>query len=140
MNIFRLNIKQQLLIICALFSLSFLATNPALASGFNEGAAVSNTIKLDPFVVNLAAYDKFLQTTITLQFDTPEIGEKVKSMMPKIKHIIIVTLSSKEADSLRSSEGKKTLINELKTKINKTINGKSNEGIVDIFLENFVIQ
>jgi flagellar basal body-associated protein FliL len=140
MNISRLYIKQQLLIICALFSLTFLATNPALASGFYEGASVSNTIKLDPFVVNLAAYDKFLQTTITLQLDTPEVGEKVKSMMPKIKHVIIVTLSSKEADSLRTSEGKKALISELKTKINKAINGKANEGIGDIFLENFVIQ
>lgn len=140
MNISRLYIKQQLLIICALFSLNFLATNPALASGFNEGAGVSNTIKLDPFVVNLAAYDKFLQTTITLQFDTPEVGEKVKLMMPKIKHVIIVTLSSKEADLLRSSEGKKALISELKTKINKAINGKLHEGVSDIFLENFVIQ
>lgn len=134
-------LRQQLYIFVALFSFAILSVQPVLASG-NDGAsaATGNIAKLEPFVVNLAAYEKFLQTTITLQLDAPEIGEKIKMMMPKVRHTVIVTLSAKEADEIRTSEGKKALMKELKTKINKVIGAKLNEGVSEVFFENFIIQ
>lgn len=131
--------KQQLIIFSTLFFLSFAQLSNA--SGFNEGGGgATGTIKLDPFVVNLASYDRFLQATITLKLDAPEVSEKIKSMMPKIRHAVILTLSSKDAETMKSSEGKKALIKELKSKINKALDAKEHEGVADIFLENFVIQ
>jgi flagellar FliL protein len=114
----------------------------ARAAGFNEGGGggASITIKLDPFVVNLAAYDHFLQATITLKLDAPEVSEEIKTLMPKIRHAVIFILSSKDSETMRSTEGKMTLIKELKSKINKALNAKEHEGVGDVFLEKFVIQ
>ena len=120
--------------------LSLLHMHSAYAYNEGGGSGATNTVKLDPFVVNLTSYERFLQTTITLQLSAPEVGEQIKVMMPKIRHVVILLLSSKDADTMKSSEGKKALIKELKVKINQAIDAKGHDGVSDIYLENFVIQ
>lgn len=134
--------KLQFIIFGFLIIASFFQIQSAHASGFNEGGGggATSTVKLDAFVVNLASYDRFLQATITLKLDKPEVGEKIKTLMPKVRHTVIVILSSKDAETMKTSEGKKELIKELKVKINKILDAKEHEGVADIFLENFVIQ
>lgn len=118
-------------------------SSPVKATEFEESAsatASSIVVKLDPFVVNLAAYDRFVQASISLQVADVAAAEKLKVMMPKVKHTVIMILSSKDSETVRSFEGKKLLVKELKSKINKAIGTKEDSGVSDVFLENFVIQ
>jgi flagellar FliL protein len=127
--------------ICSLLSI-------ALSSGVahaNEKASAKDgagtpTTKLDSFVVNLASFDRYLQTVVTLQLGASDIAEKVKMYMPMVRHVVIMTLSSKDSSELQSIEGKKILIDELKTKINQVLSSKGDDGVSDIFFETFVIQ
>jgi flagellar FliL protein len=127
--------------ICSLLSMA-LSSGVAHANekaSAKEGAGAS-TAKLDNFVVNLASFDRYLQTAVTLQLGATGIGEKVKMYMPMVRHVVIMTLSSKDSSELQSIEGKKILIDELKTKINQVLSTKADDGVSDIFFETFVIQ
>lgn len=113
------------------------------ASAFSDKASAGAAVvvaKLEPFVVNLSSFDRFLQTIITLQLSRPELTEKIKTSMPMIRHAVIMTLSGKEGEDVQDNAGKKLLIEELRSRINKAISVKDDDGVIDIFFENFVIQ
>ena len=90
--------------------------------------------------MNLASFDRYLQTIVTLQMGAAESADKVKVLMPVIRHAVIMTLSAKDYTELQTVEGKKILIDELRKKINVALSTKENDGVQDIFFENFVIQ
>lgn len=113
------------------------ASDKASASA---SAGAAPTARLEPFVVNLASFDRYLQTIITLQMGAPESADKVKLFMPMVRHAVITTLSSKDYTEIQTVEGKKTLIEELRKKINGALSTKDHDGVQDIFFENFVIQ
>lgn len=110
------------------------------ASASASAGAAAPTARLEPFVVNLASFDRYLQTIITLQMGAPESADKVKLFMPMVRHAVITTLSSKDYTEIQTVEGKKTLIEELRKKINGALSTKDHDGVQDIFFENFVIQ
>ncbi len=114
------------------------ASDKASASG--SATASAPTARLEPFVVNLASFDRYLQTIVTLQMGAAESADKVKVLMPVIRHAVIMTLSAKDYTELQTVEGKKILIDELRKKINVALSTKENDGVQDIFFENFVIQ
>lgn len=130
------------LILSSAISLVALATpNSALANGGSKDAGGGTPVaRLEQFVVNLATTDKFLQAILALQVGNGEITEKIKMYMPVVRHTVIMVLSAKEPTDVQSSAGKKELIEELKTKINKVLDLSEHDGINDIFFENFVIQ
>ncbi|MBC3806294.1 flagellar basal body-associated FliL family protein [Undibacterium seohonense] len=131
------------ILICSLFIGSAISCGQAWAfsdkasASAGSGAAIA---RLEPFVVNLASFDRYLQTIITLQLSTPELSEKIKVSMPMVRHAVIMTLSSKQGEDVQGNAGKKLLIEELRSRINKAISVKDDDGVVDIFFENFVIQ
>jgi flagellar FliL protein len=111
----------------------------------NEKASASTgsgapTTRLEPFVVNLASFDRYLQTAVTLQLAASDVADKVKMFMPMVRHVVIMTLSSKDSAELQSTEGKKVLIDELRAKINQILDTKNDHGVNDVFFETFVIQ
>lgn len=123
----------------SLFSLT--APDIALASGGGTDASAGAPVaRLEPFVVNLSTTDRYLQAILTLQVGASEIADKIKLYMPKVRHTVILTLSAKEPTEVQTSEGKKELIEELKSKLNKVLELKEHDGVNNIFLENFVIQ
>ncbi len=128
-------------LISSLFISSVVLTSKAWAfsdkASASAGAAVA---RLEPFVVNLASFDRYLQTIITLQLSSPDLNEKIKASMPMVRHAVIMTLSGKEGQDVQDNAGKKMLIDELRTRINKAISVKDDDGVIDIFFENFVIQ
>ncbi|WP_395005836.1 flagellar basal body-associated protein FliL [Undibacterium sp.] len=131
----------RVVLIGSIFIGSLLFTNKAWAFSDKASAgAVVVVTKLEPFVVNLSSFDRFLQTIITLQLSRPELTEKIKTSMPMIRHAVIMTLSGKEGEDVQDSAGKKLLIEELRSRINKAISAKDDDGVIDIFFENFVIQ
>lgn len=126
-----------------LLFLSAIGTSPlALANSgaASAGAAAGNTAKLEPFTVNLDGFERYLQTTVTLQVASAEIAERIKLFMPVIRHGLILILSSKEASMLQSSEGKREVMEEIRDRINKVLEVKEHDGVTEIFFENFIIQ
>jgi len=131
------------LAIITMFVGMFAFSAGASASGggsASASAAGAPTAHLEPFVVNLSSFDRYLQAVITLQVTATEVADKVKTYMPVVRHVVIMTLSSKESADVQSSDGKRALVEELREKINKVLKSKEHEGVSDVFFENFVIQ
>lgn len=119
------------------YSASASANGGGSASASAGGAP---TAHLEPFVVNLSSFDRYLQAVITLQVTATEVADKVKTYMPVVRHVVIMTLSSKESADVQTSSGKKALVEELRERINKALDAKGHDGVSDVFFENFVIQ
>jgi flagellar protein FliL len=123
--------------------------------------------KLQPdFIVNLAQSGSFLKAQIDLKIDEtilenelhaleeeghgeghagsgggegPALNPYITERMPKIRDVIIMTLSSKTADEVLSGEGKIALKEELIEVINEAL--EFEEGpIVDLYFSEFIVQ
>ncbi|MBI5918509.1 MAG: flagellar basal body-associated protein FliL [Nitrosomonadales bacterium] len=108
-------------------------------------------VTLEPFTVNLQREegDQFLQIGITLKFLQPELEEKLKLSNAEIRSKMLLLLSSKRASELSTSEGKKSLQEEIMNETNSVLSGGSehgddkhskNEGITDVLFTSFIIQ
>lgn len=111
----------------------------------NEGGKASAeggglTAPLEPFTVNLMSFDRYLQISITVQVAHPEISDKIKALMPMVRHSLLMLLSAKESQQLQSADGKHELMEEIKDKINKVLDVKEHDGVTDVYFVNFVIQ
>ncbi|MFZ6874272.1 flagellar basal body-associated FliL family protein [Undibacterium sp. Di27W] len=119
----------------------FMQTGLASAnSGGSASAGGGSTAKLEAFVVNLSTTERYLQLSMALQIANAEVSEKIKMFMPKVRHTLILLLSSKDGEQLQSLEGKHQLMEEIKDRVNKTLELKEHDGVTDVFFENFVIQ
>lgn len=115
------------------------------ANAFNEKAASgdSNALpisRLEPFVVNLTSFDRYLQAIVSLQLANAGASEKIKQLTPIVRHVIILALSAKESNDVLTTSGKKVLIEELREKLNNALSQWDKEMVSDVFFENFVIQ
>jgi len=107
------------------------------SSSASAGAA---TAKLEAFVVNLSSTERYLQLSMALQIANTEVSDRIKMFMPKVRHTLILLLSSKDGEQLQSLDGKHQLMEEIKNGVNKTLDLKERDGVTDVFFENFVIQ
>ncbi len=75
---------------------------------------------LDPFIVNLAdAPDvRYLKLTVKLDLDKAETKEELTARLPQIRDAILVLLTSKDAATLRSTQGKTQLRDEITSRVN----------------------
>jgi flagellar FliL protein len=112
----------------------------ANSGGKEAGAGGGSTAKLEAFTVNLSSTERYLQLSMALQIANAEVSDRIKMFMPKLRHALIVLLSSKDSEQLQSLEGKHQLMEEIKEGVNKTLNLKEHDGVTDVFFENFVIQ
>ncbi|MFZ6731152.1 flagellar basal body-associated FliL family protein [Undibacterium sp. Ji42W] len=127
------------LLLCLALSLS---SGMALANSGGSASASGggSTAKLEAFVVNLSTTERYLQLSMALQIANAEVNDKIKLFMPKVRHTLILLLSSKDGEQLQSLEGKHQLMEEIKNGVNKTLDLKEHDGVTDVFFENFVIQ
>ncbi|MFZ6638506.1 flagellar basal body-associated FliL family protein [Undibacterium sp. TC4M20W] len=126
-------------LLCLVLSLS---SGMALANSGGSASASGggSTAKLEAFVVNLSTTERYLQLSMALQIANAEVNDKIKLFMPKVRHTLILLLSSKDGEQLQSLEGKHQLMEEIKNGVNKTLDLKEHDGVTDVFFENFVIQ
>ena len=108
--------------------------------GGGEGGGAGGYERLEPFTVNLVGLHQVIQIAVTLKPAKPEVGEKIKTYMPAIRHEIILLLSSKTPEQMQSSEGKQSLILETRYAANKALGMTSKEGIADVLFESIIIQ
>src|SRR5262245_843534 len=71
-------------------------------------AAPGPIVPLDSFLVNLAdpADSHYLKVTVNLEVEKADITEEIQQRIPQIRDSILVLLSSKTAEDVRTVEGK----------------------------------
>ncbi|HZT40696.1 MAG TPA: flagellar basal body-associated FliL family protein [Chthonomonadaceae bacterium] len=103
-----------------------------------NGSGSDSSYPLDEFLVNLrGGGDHYLRTTIALGLRPGVPDDQVKEKLAPIRDAIVTTLTAKTLSDLSSPEGKETLKNELRIRINSAVA----ENIVDkIYLMSFATQ
>jgi len=96
-------------------------------------------VELDPFVLNLADREelRYLKISIKLELDRPEEQTDYPAKVPAIRDALLVLLSSKDSQLLRTTNGKRRVREEILSRAN----GVMNKGEVShVFFTDFVIQ
>ena len=77
-------------------------------------------VNLEPFTVNLQpeSGEQYLQVVATLKVLNDATSETVKTVMPEIRHRLLLLLSSKKASQIASVEGRQRLSEEMRYETN----------------------
>jgi flagellar protein FliL len=118
--------------------LALLLPLPSLANdhGAEGGGAAQQEMV---FTVNLGK-ENYLQFGLVLETASPEVASSIAAYKPRIQHEIILLLSGKEVDKLRTLEGKKKLIGEIVELANHVIHGDEETGVKEALFTKFLIQ
>lgn len=94
---------------------------------------------LDPFIVNLAdaPESRYLKITIKLELDRPDAGAELAARGPHVRDAVLILLTSKDAASLRSPQGKFQLREEITQRVNSLL---PKGGIRSAYFTEFVVQ
>lgn len=107
----------------------------------NEGPVeeMGPVMELEPFLLNLADRNelRFLKISIKLELDRPEEKTDYQNKVPAIRDALLVLLSSKESQLLRTVNGKRRVREEIMTRVNGII---SKGEIANVFFTDFIIQ
>lgn len=114
---------------------ALLAPLPSLAGDHGGGGAPEPTV----FTVNLGK-DNYLQFGLIFESASPEADHALAAYKPKVQHEIILLLSGKEVEKLRTLEGKKELIKEIIELANHVIHEDEETGIKEVLFTRFLIQ
>ena len=96
-------------------------------------------MELEPFLLNLADRDelRFLKVSIKLELDRPEEKTDFPNKVPAIRDALLVLLSSKESQLLRTVNGKRRIREEIMTRVNGVM---SKGKVANVFFTDFIIQ
>lgn len=96
-------------------------------------------MELEPFLLNLADRDelRFLKVSIKLELDRPEEKTDFQSKVPAIRDALLVLLSSKESQILRTVNGKRRVREEIMARVNGVM---SKGKISNVYFTDFIIQ
>lgn len=110
-----------------------------VSNGEEHAEEPGPVMELDPFLLNLADRNeiRFLKVSIKLELDRPEEKTDFQNKVPAIRDALLVLLSSKESQLLRTVNGKRRIREEIMTRVNGVMNkGK----ILNVFFTDFIIQ
>ena len=109
------------------------------AHGEEHSEETGTVMELDPFLLNLADRDelRFLKVSIKLELDRPEEETDYPKKIPAIRDALLVLLSSKESQLLRTVNGKRRIREEIMTRVNGVM---SKGKISNVFFTDFIIQ
>jgi len=133
MNVFSPIRKLQLALICSLFFGLF--SLPVSANDHGGGGAPEPLV----FTVNLGTKN-YLQFGLVIEAATPEAAHEIAAYRPKIQHEIILLVSDKVVDHLRTLDGKKELIEEILETVNHLIHETEKTGVKEVLFTKFIIQ
>jgi flagellar FliL protein len=121
----------------------FLAPKPAVSA---EEAAKKEPVEkegemfaLEPFVVNLAdpKGKRYLKVTVTLELESPAASAKAEKLVPKMRDMVIMMLTSLSFEEVMTPEGKIRVRDELLERFNLILRP---ERVREIFFTDFVVQ
>lgn len=96
-------------------------------------------MELEPFLLNLADREelRFLKVSIKLELDRPEEKTDFQNKVPAIRDALLVLLSSKESQILRTVNGKRRVREEIMARVNGVM---SKGKISNVYFTDFIIQ
>ncbi|PKO92068.1 MAG: hypothetical protein CVU16_07375 [Betaproteobacteria bacterium HGW-Betaproteobacteria-10] len=115
--------------------LTALPLHPAIASDHGGGGGPEPLL----FTVNLGT-EHYLQFGVILQTATPEVAHEIAVYRPKIQNEIILLISGKTSEQLRTLKGKEALIEEIIALANHVIHETEKTGVHEALFTNFIIQ
>ncbi|MBI3902993.1 MAG: flagellar basal body-associated FliL family protein [Nitrosomonadales bacterium] len=131
--------KNNLPCLLSLFLAAFLLLAGVASAA--EGGDKEALIRLDTFTLNvMGPTQQYIQLDLKLKVAKPEALERIKTYMPVIRHYMILLLTTKEAEQLKTNEGKQKLALEIKDTVNRAIELGEKDGVTDVFFDTFVIQ
>jgi flagellar FliL protein len=96
-------------------------------------------VALDPFLVNLAESSgkRYLRTVFDIEVNSSAAAEEMKHKTSVIRNSILMVLSAKSFDDIRTVSGKGSLRDEIVDELNKTLtSGKAR----NVYFKEFVVQ
>jgi len=102
-------------------------------------AAIGPMLRINPLVINLREEGArhYIKTTIVLEIGQPEWLEEVRSKVPLLTDLAILTLSDKRLKELQDAEAKENLKKELLAKINHALGSPK---VAQIYFDEFLLQ
>lgn len=78
---------------------------------------------VEPFIVNLADAQevRYLKLTVKLEMDNQEGADALTARIPQVRDTILVLLTSKDSSSIRSTQGKFQLRDEITQRVNSLL-------------------
>ncbi|WP_261842723.1 flagellar basal body-associated FliL family protein [Aliamphritea ceti] len=119
---------------------------PVWAADEDEGGVPEdyiNYIEMKPFIANFSNTGKlrFLKCQVTVQVASPDAHHAVNFYKPEIRHEVLMVLSDKQENELKSVEAQDALARELLATVQKVLLAEEGEAFVsDLFFTSFVIQ
>jgi flagellar FliL protein len=110
-------------------------------AGGKHGRATSPGVMfdLDPFIVNLADTPdvRYLKLTLKLEVDSEAVAADLSARIPQIRDAILLLLSSKDVNAVRTTQGKFQLRDEITQRINGLL---KKPGLRSAYFTEFVVQ
>jgi flagellar FliL protein len=110
-------------------------------SGGKQGqaAAPGAMFDLDPFIVNLADTPdvRYLKITIKLEVENEAVSTDLSARVPQVRDAVLVLLSSKDVNAVRTTQGKFQLRDEITQRINGLL---PKPGVRSAYFTDFVVQ
>jgi flagellar FliL protein len=94
---------------------------------------------LEPFLVNLSdpKGKRYLKVTVSLELPSPEAAAKAEKVVPKMRDMVIMVLTSLSFEEVMTPEGKLRVREELFERFNLIMRP---ERVKEIFFTDFVVQ
>ncbi len=104
-----------------------------------QAASPGAMFDLDPFIVNLADTPdvRYLKLTLKLEADSEAVVAELSARIPQIRDAILVLLSSKDVNAVRTTQGKFQLRDEITQRVNGLL---KKPGIRSAYFTEFVVQ
>lgn len=116
------------------------AESKSEAGGKHGQAASPGTMfDLDPFIVNLADTPdiRYLKLTVKLEAESEAVAAELSARIPQIRDAVLVLLSSKDVNAVRTTQGKFQLRDEITQRINGLL---KKPGVRSAYFTEFVVQ
>ena len=94
---------------------------------------------VEPFIVNLADTPevRYLKLTVKLELESQDTSAELASRVPQLRDTILVLLTSKDAASIRTPQGKFQLRDEITQRVNSLL---PKPGVRAAYFTDFVVQ
>jgi flagellar FliL protein len=105
----------------------------------SPAVTIGPMLKINPLVINLKEESgrHYIKTTIVLEIGQPESLEEVRSKVPLLTDLTILTLSDKRLKELQNAEAKENLKKELLVKMNEALGSSK---VAQIYFDEFLSQ
>ena len=112
---------------------------PEAKPGTGKAGIPGAIYDVDPFIVNLADTPevRYLKLTVKLELESQEASAELASRVPQLRDTILVLLTSKDAASIRTPQGKFQLRDEITQRVNSLL---PKPGVRAAYFTDFVVQ